>query len=378
MTRATVGIIGVGVIGEEHLKALQGHQAAEVVGITDFSPALAEARSRQFGVPCFESCEALIKAARPDYVTVCTPHYGHTEVAILAMRHGVHALVEKPLTVSASVADGCLRVMRETGKTLGVGFVRRLHATHARMFELLQAGFVGEIQRVTMVRTNWFRSMAYYRSSPWRGTWKGEGGGILVNQAPHDLDLLLWTAGTPAEVLVELNTAGHDIQVEDDVCALMKWPNGATGTLHVSTQEAPGQSFYEIAGTRGTLRLEEGCLTATGLAIDARVFCQTTPEKMVPPPTGETMHFRPGMDEDSYCCLRDLHTDFVAAVRAGRPPVCPAEDGLREVERANAMHVSGLSRRWTPLTAPRDEYDRMLAGLIDAGSLREYKASGGL
>lgn len=374
MSKARTGIIGVGFIGEEHLKALQAHESVEVVGITDQSADLAAARSGQYGVPTFPTPIELMEKARPDYVTVCTPHFSHTGLAIDAMHRGIHALVEKPFTVSASAGDECLRVMRETGMKVGVGFLQRVHTAPRRVHDLVQSGFVGRIQRVTMVRTAWFRSMAYYRSNPWRGTWKGEGGGILVNQAPHDLDLMVWTAGLPSEVLVEAGTVGHDIEVEDDVCAVLKWPNGATGTLHVTTNEAPGRSFYEIAGTKGTVRLEGDSVTATSLAVDSREFSETTDVRMEPPPTAGESVFREAPDPSRFRTLVGMHANFAAALREGAPLVCPAEDALREVELANAMLVSGVERRWVRVPVDRALYDNTLEGLMSARSLEAYKA----
>ena len=193
-----------------------------------------------------------------------------------AMRRGVHAFVEKPMTVSAARAEECVAVAKQTGRVLGVNFLRRLQPVERKMHDLIRSGFLGRTLRVTMVCTHWFRSMAYYRSSAWRATWSGEGGGITVNQSPHDLDLLNWAVGMPSEVFAELNTSGHDIEVEDDVVGLLKWPGGATGTIHVTTNEAPGRTFFEVAGTRGTLALEGNKLKATELAEDSAEFSSTS------------------------------------------------------------------------------------------------------
>lgn len=369
MPRIKVGIIGVGFIGEEHLKALHDHERFDVVGLTDYSADLATTRAAQYGVPAYHDHKELLAQARPDYVTICTPHFSHIPIAIDALRQGAHVLAEKPLTVAASAADECLAVMQETGLTLGVGFVMRLHPAHRKLQELVQAGFLGDLVRVTLLRTDWFRSMAYYRSNPWRGTWQGEGGGIIVNQAPHDLDLLLWTAGCPAEVLVEINTSGHDIEVEDDVCALLKWPNGATGTLHVSTNEAPGRNYFELAGTRGTLRLEKEIVTATRLGVDSRHFSETTAERMTPPPVSEVITYEP---LEGHQPFRLLHENFADALRHGAPLVCSAEEALQEVELANAMLLSGVSRQWVSLPPDRAAFDTALADLWVAGSLKKY------
>jgi len=370
MAETTAGVIGVGVVGGEHLRALKGHASLRVVGIADQSAELCAARAGEYGLPSFSSHIELLEQARPDYVIVCTPHYNHVDIAIDAMRRGVHVLVEKPLTVRASDGEKGLDVMRETGMTMGVAFLSRLHPIHVRLYELLQSGFVGDIVRVTLVRTKWFRSMAYYRSNPWRATWEGEGGGILVNQAPHDLDLIALAAGLPSEVLAELNTLGHDIEVEDDVCALMKWPSGATGTLHVCTNEAPGRNFFEIAGTKGTLLLEDNCLKSTSLRIDSREFSETTSGKFDAPPVGTVTTFSEMSAADGYQLENE---NFAAAIRGDAPLMCSAEDGLKEVELANALLVSGVRQEWVRVPIDPAEYDQLLVELIKERSLARVK-----
>jgi predicted dehydrogenase len=238
------------------------------------------------------------------------------------------------------------------------------------MHELIAGGVVGRVTRVTMVRTDWFRSMTYYRSSAWRATWAGEGGGIIVNQSPHDLDLINWLAGLPSEVYAEINTLGHDIEVEDDVVALLKWSNGATGSLHVTTNEAPGTNSIEIAGTRATLLYQKGKLRVTELTSDAREFSETTKEKMSGPPIMSVTGYEiPDTDR-----FLKMSQNMVAAIRKGVPLVCPAEDGVKEVELANALLISGVKRKWVKTPPSRREFDSTLAKLIELKSLTKAKA----
>jgi predicted dehydrogenase len=235
---------------------------------------------------------------------------------------------------------------------------------------MVVSGFVGEMTRVTLVRTNWFRSAAYYRSSPWRATWEGEGGGILVNQAPHDLDLLAWTVGLPSEVCAEINTLSHDIEVEDDVTAILKWPNGATGTLHVTTNESPGRDFLEIAGTRGALLLEHGKLQATQLAVDAREFSETTQEKIADPPIRSITATTLFDQEDRHLAMS---RNMIAAIRRGVPLICSGEDALKEVEFANALLISGVKGKRVRAPADRQEFDDTLHKLVELKSLTKAK-----
>jgi len=171
-----------------------------------------------------------------------------------------------------------------------------------------------------------------------------------------------------------MSTSGHDIEVEDDVCALFRWPSKATGVFHVSTNEAPGRSFYEIAGTKGTLLLEDGRVRATELSVDSREFSETTTERMEPPPVARTITYDEPERDNPFVLL---HENFVSAIAGRAPLVCSAQEALHEVQLANAMLLSGVGRRWTTVPAEGGAFDSTLADLIEAGSLREYKGKRG-
>ena len=202
MAKVKVGVVGVNVIGSTHVHAIRLCDELELVGIADKDSGILQEKSGEFEAFGYPGHRQLIEQAKPDYVVVCTPHYSHAAIAMDAMRAGVHVLLEKPMTVHAARAAECIAVAEETGMTLGINFLQRLVPAHQRMYEAVRDGFLGTVTRVTMVRTEWFRTMAYYRSSAWRATWQGEGGGVIVNQSPHDLDMLVWTLGMPCEVPV--------------------------------------------------------------------------------------------------------------------------------------------------------------------------------
>ena len=371
MAKTKVGVIGASVVGRLHMRALAGESDVEIAGIADVNEEVRKAKSKEFGGGAYGDHLALIDDAKPDYILVCTPHYDHARIAIDAMERGVHVLCEKPLTVYASRAAECVGVARRTGTILGVDFLQRLKPVHRKLFDLVRSGFLGVPTRVTMVRTNWFRTMAYYRSSSWRATWKGEGGGVLVNQSPHDLDFLCWVLGLPSEVFCEMNTSGHDIEVEDDVCALLKWTGGTTGTLQVTTREAPGRGFVEIAGTRGTLTVEGNRLRTVKLPRDSREFSDAASSKV-------------GWSEDAEIAEHELpevadlflaaNRDFITAIQTGSPPVCDGDGGLMEVELANALLVSGIKRKWVRTPVDSSEFDEVMRKLIETQSVAAAKA----
>ena len=196
MAKIKVGLIGTGVIGKVHLKAIQDQDRFELIGLTDVMAESRQKAAEEFNTPAFESVAELIEQGRPDYVVIATPHKFHADIACDCLRAGVHAFIEKPVTVAADNARRIRDAARETGKLAGVNFLRRVMPNVAKFKELLDAGFVGNVTRVTIVLTEWFRTMFYYNSGGWRGTWSGEGGGVIVNQAPHDLDLICWALGS--------------------------------------------------------------------------------------------------------------------------------------------------------------------------------------
>jgi predicted dehydrogenase len=366
-----VGVVGLGGIGQAHLKAISKLSDLHVVGFADTSSAVRETQSREHNLPAFASHLELIEKTHPDYVVIGTPHYSHTEIAMDAMRRGVHAFAEKPLAVSAARAAECVAVAKQTGRVLGVNFLRRLNRAERKLHDLIQSGFLGRTLRVTMVCTAWFRSMAYYRSSPWRATWSGEGGGITVNQSPHDLDLLNWLVGMPSEVFAEVNTAGHEIEVEDDVVGALKWPGGATGTIHVTTNEAPGRTLFEVSGARGTLTLENNKVKATELAEDSAEFSRTSKGIWNSPPVKSSVTYELPDAADGFMLM---HQNFADAIRKGAPLICPGEEGVREVELANALLVSGVKRKWVSTPVDPKEFDAVLAKLLELRKLDAAKA----
>ena len=371
MPSLKVGVVGLGGIGQVHLKAITKLGDLQVVGLADNSSAVCETRSREYNLPAFPSHLELIEKAHPDYLVIGTPHYSHTDIAMDAMRRGVHAFVEKPLAVSAARAEECVAVAKQTGMVLGVNFLRRLQPAERKLHDLIESGFLGRTLRVTMVCTSWFRSMAYYRSSSWRATWSGEGGGITVNQSPHDLDLLNWAAGMPSEVFAEVNTAGHEIEVEDDVVGAMKWPGGATGTIHVTTNEAPGRTFFEVSGTRGTLTLENNKIKATELAEDSAEFSRTSKAMWNSPAVKSSVTYELPDTADGFMLM---HQNFAEAIRKGAPLICPGDEGVREVELANALLVSGVKRKWVSAPVAPKEFDAVLAKLLEVKKLDAAKA----
>jgi predicted dehydrogenase len=273
-----IGIIGFGGMGRGHAGYLMKDEVpgAQLVAVADNSPQALEAARERYGerLQLFDSGEALIDSGSVDAVMVATPHYFHPTFAIRALEKGLHALVEKPAGVYTKQVREMNEVADKSDRVFGIMFNQRTRPAHQKMKQIVASGELGEIKRTQYTITNWFRSQAYYDSGGWRATWSGEGGGVLANQSPHNLDLWQWICGMPARVRAFCAFGKyHDIEVEDDVTAFVEYPNGATGTFITSTGEAPGSFNFEIVGDRGRLVLTDNKLTFYRTTVPVSQFC---------------------------------------------------------------------------------------------------------
>jgi predicted dehydrogenase len=350
------GVIGAGVVAPLHLEAIAELGDVELVGIASLDERDAAARAEPYGCPAFGDHRALLALA-PDVVVVCTPHPSHPSLSIEALSGGAHVLVEKPLAVEVRDADAMIAAADRAGRLLGVCFQQRFRGVIAAARELVTAGRLGELVRASIVDPL-YRPNAYYRSAGWRGTWQGEGGGVLMNQAPHTLDLLCHLAGAPVRVRGASRRRSQPMQAEDTATALLDYANGAVGTIAVSTTE-PGVQRIELVGDRGRVEI-------VGEAILFERF---------EPPLSEHLPSAPGMFDQPALARedvtlppgrgdhRDVHADFAAAIRAGRPPRISGRDALCSLELANAIVLSTHTGGAVPLPVDRDEYAALLADL---------------
>jgi predicted dehydrogenase len=295
-----------------------------------------------------------------DAVIIATPHYFHPPIAEFAAKQGVHVLSEKPIAVSVAAADRMVNACREANVLLGVMFQQRLDAPRATMKRLLDGGALGEIHRVSLT-VPWYRPQVYYDSGAWRGTWKGEGGGILMNQAPHSLDQLVWLGGSPQRVQAMASTRLHRIEVENTATALLDYGGGKTGWFYASTAEIPGGERFEIAGDRGILTLDENGLRFYELEQSLREHLNTCEEKFGSPPG----RWRDVEIADTGGGHKEVIRAFARAVSSGDAAqmVASGDDGLRALELANAILLAGYTRREVNLPLSRSDYEQMLEQL---------------
>ncbi len=361
MNEVRLGLIGCGGIAQVHLGYLKETPRLRLTAASDnFAPNL-EKVVKAHNVQGFDDGVKLLDSGLVDAVLIATPHYFHPDYSRAALQRNLHVLTEKPVAVTAAAA-AAVDELAATKPQLRYAamFQQRTFPRYQRARQIIQSGELGELRRVHWTITNWFRTQAYYNSGSWRATWKGEGGGVLLNQCPHNLDMLCWLLGSPASVEAKISLGRyHKIEVEDDVTAFLTYPNGATGLFVTSTGEAPGSDYFEIVGNRGKLVLSGSSLELHQTSEPVSEFCANSPEVWGSPRTTKI----------SYECpqggLHKLITiNFVESILDGKPLLAPASQGIHSVELANAMIQSGLTGRRINLPMDRPAYEKFLADLI--------------
>ncbi|MDA9763861.1 MAG: Gfo/Idh/MocA family oxidoreductase [Opitutales bacterium] len=356
-----LGIIGLGNMGQFYARAILDGEVPglKLTAVCDMDKDRVSAFE---GVEPFTDTDELLKSGVVDAVHIATPHYFHTTLGIAALEAGLHVLVDKP--VSVHKAD-CERLnAAHTNKDLvfcGM-FNQRTDPHYLKLKSLIDNGELGEIRRIQWTVTDWFRTEAYYGSGAWRATWKGEGGGVLLNQCPHQLDLWQWLFGMPAEIYSQCDLGRfHDIEVEDAVTALMRYDNGTTGVFISTTGESPGVNRLEIACERGLVLLEDNEIRWTRNEVESSVFSQESDQGFAKPDSWNVEIPVDGNGEQHMGVFKN----FTQAILKGEDLFCPAEDGIHSVELANAILYSGLKHE--PIKLPLDsaEYEACLNKLIE-------------
>jgi predicted dehydrogenase len=363
MNKIRLGIIGMGNIGKFHADYLLNGKVSrcELTAVCSTSPDKLE-NYRAKGVKIFGDATQLIQSRAVDAVIVATPHFQHTTLGIAAFAAGLHLMVEKPISAHKADAERLISAHRKNKKLVFGGiFQLRVEPRYEKIRRLIQGGDLGQIVRVNWINTDWFRAEAYYTSSAWRATWKGEGGGVLLNQCLHNLDVFQWLCGMPARArgFCQLGRF-HQIEVEDNVTAYLEWANGATGAFISSTGEAPGTNRFEIVGTRGTLVLENNKLTFARNAADMIEFSRTAKQGFVKP----EMRIEEIPFENAAAPHAALMQNFVNAILDGESLIAPGEDGINSVELANVMVYSSLLGQTVELPMDGAAWEKKLNQLI--------------
>lgn len=358
-----LAIIGVGRMGSVHaMDLLAGKVAgARLVAVCDPN---VEAVLRFPDVKGFSSSHDLIASGLVDAVLIATPHYDHTPIAIEALGAGLHVLTEKPLAVHKADAQKMLSAYAERPKAHQVFaemFNLRADPRFIKLRELISSGQLGTLRRMNWIITDWFRTEAYYRSGGWRATWAGEGGGALLNQCPHNLDLWQWLFGMPTRVHAFCGFGRfHDIEVEDQVTAYLDYESGASGVFVTSTGEAPGTNRLEVVGDLGKIVLDGQGIHFTKNEASTMEFVKHSADRYRMPDT--TTELIPFTARGPWHNV--ITQNFVNAILHGEALLAPAHEGLASVELSNAMLYSGLTKRTVELPLDAQAYAAELARLV--------------
>lgn len=372
MSKVRIGIVGIGNMGTGHAIYLSENRIAnaELTAVCDINPKRLEWAKEKFGgkVELFDNAEAMFSSGTVDGVIIATPHYDHPTLAIAAFEKGLHVLCEKPAGVYTKQVRLMNEAAKKSGKVFSMMYNQRTNPLYQKMKDLVQSGELGEIKRTNWIITNWYRSQSYYDSGGWRATWAGEGGGVLLNQCPHNLDLWQWICGMPVRVRAFLSYGKyHDIEVEDDVTAYVEYSNGATGVFITSTGDAPGTNRFEITGDRGKLVAEDGKLTFWRLRVSERQFNKEykggfgEPEcwKCEIPIRGEeTAH-------------QGITQNWVDSIIKGTPLLAPGLEGINGLTISNAMHLSSWTDDWVDIPFDEDLFYNKLKEKIDSSTFQK-------
>jgi predicted dehydrogenase len=372
MSKVRVGIIGIGNMGSKHaLNIAQGKiEHAELVAVCDTNPDRLSWAKETLGedVHCFSEPVDLFESNLIDGVIIATPHYDHPRLAIEALGYNIHVLLEKPAGVYTKQVKEMNEVAAKSNKVFCLTLNQRTTPVFKKLKELIETGELGEIKRTNWIMTAWYRPQSYYNSGGWRATWEGEGGGVLLNQDPHILDLWQWTCGLPKRVRAFCsNGKFHDIEVEDDVTAYVEYENGATGVFVTSTGDAPGTNRLEVTGDRGKIVIEDNKLTFWRLTISERQFNREytggfgEPEvwKCEVPIKGEaTAH-------------NGIIQNWVNTILFDEPLIAPGEEGIKSLAISNAMHLSSWTDQWVELPIDEDLFYEKLQEKINRSTFRK-------
>lgn len=341
MEKVRLGIIGAGNMGSGHINNyLKGLlPEIEITAVADrrqerrnwVKSALGE------GVALYEEGSELIEKGPVDAILIAVPHYQHPGLAIEGFRHGKHVMCEKPAGVYTkqvremnAEADKCDRVF-------GMMFNQRTNCVYRKIKEMIDGGELGQIKRVNWIITDWYRTQYYYDSGAWRATWDGEGGGVLLNQCPHQLDLVQWLCGMPVRVRAFLHEGKwHDIEVEDDVTAYVEYGNGATGVFITTTGDAPGTNRLEISGDMGKVVCENDEITFFKNKVSDREFCRIATEGFAKPECEKITVKTDGRNLQHV----DVLNAFAGAILRGEKLVADGREGINGLTLSNAMHLS--------------------------------------
>lgn len=375
MADVRFGIIGIGGMGGAHGKnIIEGKVPGATLG------AVCDRDEEQFDkfpdAAHFTDALEMYASGTIDAVIIATPHFSHTPLSIAAFEAGLHVMVEKPLGVTTGDCQKTIAAYEarpNKDQVFGVMFNQRTNPTYIKLKQMIDNGELGAIKRVNWTITDWFRTEIYYQSGGWRATWKGEGGGVLVNQCPHQLDLFQWLFGLPVRVRAHCTFGrDHEIEVEDNVTAYMEFENGGTGVFIASTGEAPGTNRLEIACDRGKVVIDRSTRAREDfrfLRTEQHVseFSKSTDQRFGQPDLWDAEILAPDGGEQHLGILKN----FADAITKGEPLMASGVEGIRGVELCNSMLYSAFTDSTVTLPVDPEAYAAEIQQRIDNSTFQK-------
>lgn len=367
MENVRYGIIGISNMGYDHVKMLCAGKVrrAELTAVCDTKTERLDLVHQEYGpkIACFTDYHEMFQSGLIDAVVIATPHYFHPIIAKEAFEAGIHVLCEKPAGVFTQNVREMNEAAAKSGLKFGIMFNKRTSPMYQKAREMIQNGELGELKRLVWIITNVYRTQIYYDSGGWRATWKGEGGGVLLNQCPHFLDLWQWIFGMPTRIQAMCYEGKyHHIEVEDDVTINAEYANGATATFITSTGEAPGTNRLEISGDRGKIVIEDEKMRFWKLAVPERTHCFTCPGGFTRPEWVEMEVACPG----EYTQHVGIFQNYTDSLLDGVELLTPGEEGINSLLISNAAYLSAWSGgKWIDLPPDEELFCTLLQQKID-------------
>lgn len=363
-----LGIVGFGNMGSGHARNLTEGKIpeAELTAICDIDPERRAASKEKYPqIPVFENAEELYSSGLCDSVLIAVPHYDHPPLAISAFKHGLHVMTEKPAGVYTKQVIDMNSEAAKSGKVFGIMYNQRTNPAYIKLRSMVKSGELGHIKRIMWIITDWYRPQAYHDSSSWRSTWRGEGGGTLINQNPHQLDLWQWIFGMPDRIFARASFGKYyDIEVEDDVMAYFEYDNGTTGEYITSTGEAPGTNRLEIACDMGKIVVENNKINFTKNAVSEREFNKTNTKPFGCPENSLQEIETESSDIEQHS---EVLKAFAAAILHGGELTARGEEGLNGLTISNSIHLSAWTGEIIDVkNFPHERFYRLLTEHINS------------
>lgn len=376
MEKVRVGIIGLGNMGTGHATNITAGKVKrmELTAICDIAQNRLDFAKENFpGVALFDNATEMMKSGLIDAVIIAVPHYDHPTLAIEAFDNGLHVMTEKPAGVHTKQVLEMNERAKKSDKVFGIMYNQRTNPVYQKIKDLVESGELGAIKRINWIITNWYRPQCYHDSSAWRSTWKDEGGGTLINQNPHQLDLWQWMFGMPEKIMSFCSFGRYyDIEVEDDVTAYMEYENGTTGVYITSTGEAPGTNRLEIACDMGKLVVENNKITFHRNRVSEREFNATNTNIFAQPECWTCDIYVPSDGGPQHVGILN---NFTEAILDGKELLAPGEEGVNGLTISNCIHYSSFTGKWADAkNFPHEEFYALLQDRI-ANSTFEKKVT---